>query len=199
MIVVEGVDGSGKSNLVGRLCQDFDMDCEERVVNKDTTPVGGVSLKSWVETDMRSWPRAAIYDRHRLISEPIYAPIMRGRLADGFQDPLWFGSQYSLFWKHRPIVIYCMPPPEVVIKNVLDSGEENAAVLKPISALYWLYHADYCRNMNKSNVILWDYTQDQYEDHLHYIRFILKEEHSRNGHVINQYFRDDRKTITSST
>lgn len=197
MIVVEGVDGSGKTNLVSRLCESFDIDWEEKVVDKDTNPIGSISFKGWVENDLRQWPRAAIYDRHRLISEPIYAPIMRGRLADGFDDPMWFSRQLRMFWKAHPVVIYCMPPPDVVAANVAREDTENEAVCKSIATLYWLYHADYCRNLGRMNIMAWDYTQDDYDSHLLHLKYILKEEHTRNASVINQYFRDARETITT--
>lgn len=198
MIIVEGVDGSGKTNLVNRLSKEFGIHPEKRVVDKDTNPMIP-SLKQWVEVDLRTWPRAAIYDRHRMISEPIYAPIMRGRLADGFEDSIWFIRQYGMFWKYHPVVIYCIPPFDVVINNVMAEETENETISPFIASLYWLYHTDYCRNAGRSNVILWDYTQDSYDDHLHYIKHLLKEEFNRDAEIINRYFPDARETIITPT
>ena len=193
MIVVEGPDGAGKTQLVMRLCQQFQMSVEPRVVDSSTNPIGGISLKQWVDEDLLAWPRAAIYDRHRLISEPIYAPIMRGRLADGFEDSIWFIRQLGHFWKARPLVIYCLPPVEEVVRNVTRSDTDNEAVCKAISGIYWMYHANYCQNAARANVIVWDYTQDIYEDFIHYLTFMLKEEFSRYVNVVNRYFPDVRK------
>src|SRR5580765_6539928 len=146
MIIVEGPDGGGKTNLVTRLCKEFDLEVEPRVVDKDTNPMNGISLKNWVDADLKSWPRASIYDRHRLISEPIYAPIMRGRLADGFEDPIWFIRQINAFWRLHPIVIYCLPAPDEVVRNVMRVDTENDAVCRAIAPIYWMYHTSHCQH-----------------------------------------------------
>ena len=197
MIVVEGPDGAGKSILVRRLCQEFNLEPEKRVVDKDTNPIDDVSLKGWVDEDLKAWPRAAIYDRHRLISEPIYAPIMRGRLADGFEDPIWFARQLNAFWRIHPIVIYCLPPPDEVARNVMRAETENEAVCRSIATIYWMYHINFCQNTFRENVMSWDYTQDIFGDFMHHVKFMIKEQFSHHVPVINRYFPNVGKTTST--
>src|SRR5690606_19728356 len=143
MIIVEGPDGAGKTRLVLRLAQDLHLTPERRVVDKDTNAL--TPLKQWVNDDLASWPRKALYDRHRLISEPIYAPIVRGSMNDGFEDRLWFTLSFEQFQLMRPIIIYCLPPFEEVKHNVFKD-DDNVAVRDHIEAIYWLYHCQACRD-----------------------------------------------------
>lgn len=158
-IILEGPDGGGKTRLVLRLQERFQCEVAPRVVEKDTT--SKIDLKKWVEEDVIKWPHKMIYDRHRLISEPIYGPLIRGYLTDGFDDPAWFRLNLSryLYVANGPIVIYCMPPEHEVINN-LDGDTDNRAVVNYGRTLYWLYHAQ--RAMASATLnppITWDYTK----------------------------------------
>lgn len=152
MIIVEGPDGGGKTNLVRRLEKTLQLKAEARVVSKTTQPMG--DLMSWVETDLAGWPRAALYDRHRLISEPIYGPVLREAPNPGFQDLEWLTEMQQRFVLHSPLVIYCLPPFEVVRQNVM-TGDDNVVVQDHISKIYWLYFMAATRNPLS---LVWDYT-----------------------------------------
>lgn len=163
-IVVEGPDGAGKTRLILRLQERLSCQVAPRVVAKDTT--SEINLQGWVEKDTAEWPKRLIYDRHRLLSEPIYGPIIRGHLRDGFDTEKWFQRQLlKLVGPHGPIIIYCMPPLVEVLNN-LDGDDDNKAVVAEGERIYWLYHAQRAfvdAGLNPS--LTWDYTihNDKFE------------------------------------
>jgi hypothetical protein len=137
MIILEGPDGAGKTRLAQRLSGDLGLLIQPKVV--DSTTQAMVDLKLWVEQDLRQGLKARLYDRHRLISEPIYGPVVRGRMEPGFHDLRWLTTQQWMFELLRPLVIFCLPHIEVVRHNVEDDPE-NTTVAGQIDLIYWLYH-----------------------------------------------------------
>lgn len=125
MIVVEGPDGSGKTTLIRHLARETGLPVAPRVVSKNAEAM--VDLKQWVEDNVNAGFQATIFDRHRLFSEPIYGPILRQHFEPGFDDPDWFRTQLYSFYQARPVVIYCLPPFEVVWSNV-EHDPENTVV-----------------------------------------------------------------------
>lgn len=155
MLIVEGPDGGGKTTLVNLLANLLEWRVNPRVVNKDTTITEGTSLMQWVDTNLDNGFQQLIFDRHRLISEPIYGPLFRGGLQDGFDNVAWFSSRWDRFIHIRPLVIYCLPPLEVVTKNVIRDPD-NKEVSPLIAQIYWQYWtmANRCSPM----AIIYDYT-----------------------------------------
>lgn len=156
MIIVEGPDGSGKTTLLGRLAEHLERPIESRVVTK--TAEAMVDLQQWVEHDLQGWPRAALYDRHRLISEPIYGPVIRGNMEPGFDRYDWLGNQLEIFSAHRPVIIWCMPPLDAVLKN-LRGDPDNEVIAPHAKLIYWLYFMEMCKQRSNLNSWVWDYTK----------------------------------------
>jgi hypothetical protein len=157
MIILEGPDGAGKTRLAQRLSGDLGLLIQPKVV--DSTTQAMVDLKLWVEQDLRQGLKARLYDRHRLISEPIYGPVVRGRMEPGFHDLRWLTTQQWMFELLRPLVIFCLPHIEVVRHNVEDDPE-NTTVAGQIDLIYWLYHNAASR-WPSGHRLVWDYTQDE--------------------------------------
>lgn len=159
MIIVEGPDGSGKTTLITRLQDDTGLMVMNRVVGKDTQPLS--DLQAWVEDNVKHGPFKALYDRHRLISEPIYGPVLRGGPQPGFNDFAWLERMQWSFRNQNPLVIFCLPPFEVVLENVNAAADQPFEVRKRTRTIYWLYF-----NLATQWVraYVWDYTQheDQY-------------------------------------
>lgn len=153
MLIVEGPDGAGKTTLVERLSKELDMYVMPRVVSKNAEAM--VDLVQWVHDDVTSGLKRAIYDRHRLISEPIYGPVLRGNIEPGFDNMRWLRDYQRKFRELEPFVIFCLPPLETVLKNV-ESDEDNQVVHKAISIIYWLYHNVAASWPTPS--VVWDYT-----------------------------------------
>jgi len=152
VIILEGPDGAGKSRLANQLSQDLGISIEPRVVSKKAEAM--TDLRAWVEVDLATWPRAAIYDRHRLISEPIYGPLLRGRMEPGFDDRQWLTRMLEKMNNLDPTIIFCLPPYEIVKANV-ERDIDNQVVWEYITQVYWLYFMETCRH---GSAFVWDYT-----------------------------------------
>lgn len=138
MLIVEGPDGSGKSTLCRELSLALDWPVADRVVDKDTNALQ--DLTAWTEANVNKGFQGTIFDRHRLVSEPIYGPIMRRGPVDqrGLYKLDWMEDMMIRFMHCDPIIIFCLPPFEAVVKN-LDNDPDNLAVSGKIDAVYRSY------------------------------------------------------------
>lgn len=163
MIIVEGPDGAGKTTLIKRLAKGLNLKISRRVVDRDTRPM--TDLRKWVECEglSRSW--TTILDRHRLISEPIYGPIMGRDPGSDFYDLDWLRNVTDKFHNMQNLLVWCMPPLEVVLSNVCNDPD-NQAVVGHIVDIYHAYVA-MCAQYTQSASwqVYYDYTkgEDEYQ------------------------------------
>lgn len=163
MVIVEGPDGAGKSTLIADLMERFKISTAPRVVSKDAEAM--VDLKVWVEQNIAEGFQYKIFDRHRLISEYIYGPLLRKEQQPGFTDLAWSTVMlHRLYTTVEPIVIYCLPPLEVVRANVLRDPE-NKVVAEHIDAMYAAYvHRIALDTVYRPfHTVVYDYTTDGQE------------------------------------
>lgn len=159
MIIVEGPDGSGKTTLVKKLSNDLGLLIAERVVARDTTAM--VDLKEWVDFNLSRGFQRTIFDRHRLISEPIYGTILpHKRENSGFwADFEWLVQSMRKFYDIEPFVIVCLPPYDVVMNNLLDDPT-NQEVFPHTWAIHRAYQAFAASGICGRGVdVVYDYTQ----------------------------------------
>ena len=157
MLIVEGPDGGGKTRLIERLSKSLEWPVAPRVVSKDAEAM--VDLVKWVEENLEGDLQPVIYDRHRLISEPIYGPLLRGDMEEGFCSLPWLRDKQTWLRSINPFVIFCLPPLETVHGNIREDPD-NTVVWGRINQIYWLYH-----NLAASwpgTCATWDYTEDDY-------------------------------------
>lgn len=136
MIVVEGPDGAGKTTLIKQLTEAYDIPIAPRVVTKDAEAM--VDLKDWVDNQLEEGFQDVIFDRHRLISETIYGPILRTAQEAGFNELSWVGPRLKRFYELEPIIIYCLPSLETVKRNIARD-DDNRVVMDQIEAIYSSY------------------------------------------------------------
>src|ERR687883_686991 len=98
MIIVEGPDGGGKTTLITKLSDLFDLPIAERVVSKEARAM--VDLVQWTERNVSEGSQHTLFDRHRLISEPIYGAILRDRFEPGFDDAKWLHEMMYRFYRY---------------------------------------------------------------------------------------------------
>lgn len=159
MIIVEGPDGAGKTTLIKQLAERYDLPIAPRVVSKDAEAM--VDLKAWVEENVSQGFQPMIFDRHRLVSETIYGPILRDKQEPGFDDWVWMSVMIDRFYNCNPLIIYCLPDLEVVKANI--AGDiDNKVVWGSIDAIYAAYVARSALDYNSRNVAvdIWDYMTD---------------------------------------
>jgi hypothetical protein len=127
-VIIEGMDGSGKDTLISTLMKLTRG--EFRIHDRASTSLGGPvqNVADWVIRDLAEMPtnRPMFYNRHPLISEPIYAPRrginpgLRGkwRVAD------WIHTHRLIAAQHCVLVI-CHPPFHVIHMNLSQSRDKH--------------------------------------------------------------------------
>lgn len=163
MIIVEGPDGGGKTTLIKQIQEAYpDLPLAPRVVSKQTEAM--VDMQQWVNMNLAHGPQYMLFDRHRLISEFIYGPILRKEQHPGFNSMVWVHHSLRLFYRLKPLIIYCIPPLEVVMSNVIEDNS-NEAVWDHIQGIHaaYLHRAtlDYLGGMQS---ILYDYTAHRHDE-----------------------------------
>lgn len=162
MIIVEGPDGAGKTTLLQQLSHRYDIDIAPRVVGQDTKDL--VDLKQWVEENLMKGFQYTLFDRYRLISEFIYGPTLRREQKPGFTNLSWSWLMLDKFYSLKPVIIYCLPPLDVVINNIMGDPD-NVAVLDRIEPIYAAYvHRIALESALGVHPMVWDYTRDGKED-----------------------------------
>ena len=158
MIIVEGPDGGGKTRLIDTLSQQFSLPTSPRVVSKDTEAM--VDIKRWVHENLEAGPQAMLFDRHRLISEPIYGAILRPEIRDDFRQPWKLVDYYRRFYKDcQPLILYCLPPYGVVEANIAYDPD-NDRVREHIKTIYDLYVMRASVDVIHGQGVIIDYTDN---------------------------------------
>lgn len=188
MIVVEGPDGSGKTTLLTKIKEETGLDIAPRVVSKDTEAM--VDLTAWVEENVERGWHPTLYDRHRLISEPIYGPAVRQSLEPGFDDPYWFHTMLQRFYHSQPLIIFCLPPLEVVQANIFGDPD-NIVVADKIRQIWAGYFNLMCTHFALSSpqhhpvVIHYDFTEPNDDRNIvHLLRRIRSETRRKTGIIL---------------
>lgn len=158
-IIVEGPDGSGKTGLVAKLSHSFGYPIHERASHSRTGPVPSVDV--WAHTDVATMADQppSVYDRHPIISEPIYAALVRKEMPHGeFINPDWRKAMRARAAEHA-LLILCMPGLNTVTKNVLaNEGDQMPGVLANIAAIYTAYQMAW--DLWPGYGVHWNYTQN---------------------------------------
>lgn len=113
IIVVEGVDASGKSTLLDQ----SRLDIRRRyflLMRHSQRPYSPLDVTGFLKT-LEGVRCDVVVDRHPLISEPIYGPILRG--VDITENSVTDRLRYLKNTVER--VIYCRPPKFMIIENLV--------------------------------------------------------------------------------
>lgn len=151
MIIVEGLDNTGKTTLVDNLTATFQLRRE-----KSPGPASLLTHLEWIVNALNDDDTCIIYDRYSVISERVYGPCLRGDSV--FRD--LSDSLLELTLQKVPLIIYCRPP----VEKIVDWGDRTqmSGVKANVQSLLDLYDMEIwrVRRLNKDqNVIRYDYTQ----------------------------------------
>lgn len=144
--VFEGPDGGGKTSAFIRVAQRFPQ--IEQMPRFATSGEGPKpNLDALVDKDAGpGWTMQAehlygLYDRHPLISELIYGPIIRNRLPGRFNDPTWLRMRVREL-ANRSVLVWCIPPlPNVQAELDVVGRVDMPGVDVHLEALYSAYVA----------------------------------------------------------
>jgi hypothetical protein len=156
MIIVEGMDNTGKTTLVTLLAKEFNLRVRKTPQEYITDPV---KLLDWTNAELEYVDNvASIYDRFPLISEEVYGPIIRG--SNVFQGRPEFQGWAD---KHSALIIYCRPS----LERILDfkDREQMTGVLTHAKGLISEYdRVIYLYRLQGCGVVLYNYTHfDAYQ------------------------------------
>jgi hypothetical protein len=161
-IIVEGMDGTGKDTLIGTLREAFP---DHTLHVRASTSLGGPvnNLSSWVVQDAQTMDLTGpwIYNRHPLISEPIYGHIRPTKaIVEPFNNSAWL-SAYRRIIARDCVVVICQPPWTTVQQTLIDQGPDAhmPGVFENARELYEMYAA----LVWPGRAIRYDYTKDKTE------------------------------------
>lgn len=115
MVIVEGIDGSGKTTLVNYLGGRLGLQ-----VDKSPGPVDIEEYWAWIDATIRREKAGEkwIYDRHAFFSEQVYS-ILRKENHHRVNSQMTVSQMRSLI-NCNPTVIYCRPFEETILDGLLD-------------------------------------------------------------------------------
>lgn len=179
MIIVEGPDGGGKTSLITMLAEQVEFEVMPRPCTSDNAVDPG-TLADWVDADLsRPVHHRGFYDRHPLVSEPIYGPLIRGRMADGFAEVPWLTSRLSMLRARNPFFIFCLPPLQAVLNNIAMGHGVHTPHLRGVHAMGQAIYEMYCMRAAQesshpySSVWVWDFVhadENQFERLVHNVK-----------------------------
>lgn len=117
MIVVEGPDGAGKTTLVREIQSQFSVTIAPRIVSPQAEAL--TDLRQATEDRVRKLNQGVVFDRHPLISGPIYGMGMQDTRTNDFMfnDFGWLIAMMGLFYQAKPTIIYCIPPRDICLED----------------------------------------------------------------------------------
>lgn len=152
VIVIEGPDGSGKTNLIGELSRDL----LTPIHKKASSPTGGPvkNIWEWAYDDVTTMHRQRfqIYDRHPLISELIYGPIVRETIDERFYTRE--GQDLCQLFRGAVLVIFCDPGILEVEKNT-HANPHMPGVTEHWKQIFLMYRS--VLNHWHGDALTWDY------------------------------------------
>lgn len=160
MLILEGPDGAGKTTLANLLSRDLRLDIAPKVVDSDTNAM--VDLAQWVEDNLKKGFHQALYDRHRLFSEPIYGPLFREDPWPPLMDSHLMNRWWSQLQIIDPVIVYCLPTFSTVLANTVNDPH-NQTILPKIRHIYAGYTTQAAVvHTQFSDCFVYDYSQGGY-------------------------------------
>jgi hypothetical protein len=156
LIIVEGPDGAGKSTLVSRIEVDWNLTRVPKAVT--STAESLFPIGKYIEDELAKGFSMRVYDRFALISSPRYLMFENRTFVDPMTNPDWLKIQHHRLSRIDPVIIYCLPPLDTVVKNLMREDNSGGKALKNIEEIYYGYLDFYARDAYNTSTMVWDYT-----------------------------------------
>lgn len=157
MIIVEGPDGAGKSTLVAQIERDWGITREPRHVSSEAVALS--PMGEYIETELSKGFGFRLYDRFALISSPCYSMLENRTMVWPLTEPDWLKAQYRKLTVIDPVILWCLPPYEVVRQNVVREDNSGGKILPHLDVIYLNYITAYATMSNwVTSQMIWDYT-----------------------------------------
>jgi len=140
MIVIEGMDNSGKTTLQRQLQSLLGGEGYITVSKKSPGPLPGEELVDWTHQELTEMKpgELVIYDRFPIISETVYGTELRNfnvflspRVPEETREKA--KEAVDLFHRNGPLIIYCRPSKDTIIefdqRDQMEGVKENASDL----------------------------------------------------------------------
>lgn len=176
IIIVEGMDGTGKTTLVQQLAHRLEIQPRKLVGSLGPGDDYRLVLVNRTRSEITELETASakgesikrLYDRFPIISEAVYGSTLRGHNC--------FGGLYYPFRSRllalKTVIIYCRPDREVIRANV-QQGPQMDGVLEHFGELLHAYDKLFVELMESpvnSYITVFDYTRDEVGELIHNIR-----------------------------
>lgn len=177
IIIVEGMDGTGKTTLVQQLAYHLDVK-PKKFIKSSSGPdedyksilvdsiISEINELETASAEGRSIKR--LYDRFSLISEAVYGPILRGHNCFG---DLYYPLRSRLL-ALKAVIVYCRPSRDVIRANI-QQGPQMSGVQKHFRDLLYAYDnffLELTETPGNSYITLYNYTQDDVQGLIYKIR-----------------------------
>jgi len=151
MIIVEGMDNSGKSTLCEGLAERFNL----RVIKRAQGPPTDKDKFLSMVVRLLTVDPEVIYDRHPIISEAVYGPILREKNA--LNEELAWDDWMNALLDREPLIVYCRPPEEKIL--CFDDRDQMVGVPENAKRLIRRYDQVMLAIGNKASLFVrYDYT-----------------------------------------
>lgn len=176
IILVEGMDNTGKTTLVNRLKKQLPG---QVVCYKSPGPCTGEQLKSWLIAHFNDCTHSSadfiIFDRIPLVSEEVYGPAIRG---DSHFKEDW-SEWWTQFLSLHPLCIYVRPPLHTILQT-WSGRPQMEGVEEQITSLldsYDRFYRERILNVRAIPSIQYDFTRDpEAKEVFDFIRTQLQQE-----------------------
>lgn len=182
MIIVEGMDNSGKSTLAKHLAQKFEMEYLHSPSEYRNDPNRMISwaIEKMLERKYMPHKNPVVYDRFSPISDRVYGPVLRG--GTPYND-LAIGAMAVRLLKDVPhLIIYCRPRRERILN--FGSREQMDGVTSQATKLLEAYDSLMEEMQLKGyNVVTYNYDEPgDYEFIVYQVGLYIKQwEDDKNG------------------
>lgn len=156
MLIIEGTDNTGKSTLA----KDIAAILNWKVVHSPGPLDRSVKMMKWLVDEISSNPKPVVYDRISLISDKVYAPIVRGQETYYVRNPELEVLIKGMIAKIPHLIIFCRPSDKAILNNngrdqmegVLENHEELMKSYDNIISEYY--------NDDRFNVLVYNYEEN---------------------------------------